>query len=818
MKAHSRLYATVILPLAVPKTYSYLVPTDLEEDMRFGIRVEVPLRNKLYAAIVVSIDRDLDLVYKARELVSVIDVEPIISELQYRFWKWIADYYCCTIGEVMGVALPGGLKLASETKVVISPDYDGDVTDLNEHEFLIAEALAQQQELSISAIQEITDRKTVYPYIRTLLDKKAIYIKEELKQKYKPKKADYVALTAEYNSSADDLTKALDLVTRSDHQTRAVLAFHQLRKGDGPIAKSAIVEAASVTGSVIKAIEKKGIWTIERKIVSRLDLANSDHQDDSPMSDQQKAAYDFITDPAGGKKPVLLHGVTGSGKTRVYVELIKAAIDRGDQVLYLVPEIALTTQIVQRVQAALGTKVQVYHSRMGDNERVELWNATYQGLPVVLGARSSLFLPYQKLGLIIVDEEHDSSYKQQDPAPRYNARDAAAYLAALTKAQMVVGSATPSLESYYNARSGKYRYFAMPDRYGKATLPTVEVVDLRKAYRSNAMKGMISLDLYRAIEGALEKQEQVLLFQNRRGYSTSIQCTVCGWVAECPNCDLSLTLHQFLEELKCHSCGHRAKNPKECPACGSDEITKVGFGTEKIEDQIKELFPTASVRRMDYDTVRTKNQFRDLIHDFETQKVDIMVGTQMITKGLDFEKVTVVGVLHADRILHFPDIRASERGFQLLTQVAGRAGRSTRPGTVFIQTFQPDHPVIQETIMGAYVDFAIREGNERQQHTYPPFFRMIHIQLRHKKRQIVEDAARSMAVDLRKRLGNRILGPAEPGVARLRNYYLQNIIIKFEKDPQQATFVKKYLLTVKSNLSNTKAYKSVRIVIDVDPY
>ena len=817
MTTTARLYATVILPLAVPKTYSYLVPEELEAYMQFGIRVEVPLRNKLYAAIVVDLERGLKLDYKTRDISAVIDEVPLISQQQYAFWSWIAEYYCCTIGEVMGVALPGGLKLGSETKVVISPDYDGDVTDLNDQEFLIAEALANRQELTIDEIQDITDRKTVYPYIRTLLDKQAIYIKEELKQKYKPKTADYLILHPDYAGGADRLSKALELSTKSDHQTNSILAFAQLRNGKDQLPKLDVMHKATVTGSVIKALERKGIWTIEKKVVSRLDQDYDGTADHQPMSDQQVTAHQLIANESGGK-PVLLHGVTGSGKTRVYVELIKEAIAEGKQVLFLVPEIALTTQIVSRVQAALGKKVQVYHSRMSNNERVELWNATYEGLPVVLGARSSLFLPYQNLGLIIVDEEHDRSYKQQDPAPRYNARDAAAYLAHLTGAQIVLGSATPSLESYMNARASKYHYASMRERFGVANLPKIHIVDLRRAYKSNAMKGMVSLELYRAMEAALDRKEQVLLFQNRRGYSTSIQCTVCGWVADCPNCDLTLTLHQYFDELKCHSCGHRAKNPKNCPACGNDQINKIGFGTEKIEDHVAELFPEAVVRRMDYDTVRTKNQFQDLLHDFEQRKVDILVGTQMITKGLDFANVSIVGVLQADRILHFPDFRSGERGFQLLTQVAGRAGRAAVEGHVYIQTFQPDHPVLQETIANSYVDFAIRESSERQAYTYPPFFRLIHIQLRHKKQHIAQEAAQIMAQQLTARLGNRVLGPAEPSVARLRTYYLQNIMIKMEKDPEQIHYVKRLLLAAKSNLTNTKGYKSVRIVIDVDPY
>ena len=786
--------------------------------MKFGIRVEVPLRNKLYSAIVVRVDQDLELEYKARKLISVIDEKPIISEDQYKFWSWMAHYYCCTIGEVMGVALPAGLKLSSETKVILDPNFNEDYSDFNDHEYLITEALSIQNELTIDQIREIIDRKTVYPFIRSLMDKQVLYVKEELKQKFKPKKAAFIRLKEPYLSDQHALSNSFDLLTRSEKQTKALLAFVKLSRSDREISKKEVTDLAHVDGSVIKAIEKKGIWEVYEKVVSRLGAFDDEEADAHPMSAGQERAMQELRYFLDEQKPVLLHGVTGSGKTRLYIELIQEVLAKGQQVLFLLPEIALTTQIVQRIRNVFGAKVGVYHSRLNNNERVEMWNSVFDEHPIILGARSSLFLPFQNLGLVIVDEEHDPSYKQNDPAPRYNARDAAVWLSHALKAKIVMGSATPSMESYLNAQTEKYGLVRMEERFGEASLPDIHIVDLRRQYRSNAMKKMLSLDLYRAIEEALSKKEQVLIFQNRRGYSPSIQCTVCGWMAECPNCDITLTLHKYFDELKCHYCGHRKRNPKSCPACGNDHLKQIGFGTEKIEEEIQELFPDAQVKRMDYDTVKTKNAFEKIIYEFDSGKIDILVGTQMITKGLDFDNISVVGVLNADMILQFPDLRANERGFQLLTQVAGRAGRKSKKGRVMIQTFQPDHPVLAETISNAYRDFFNRESMERKKFIYPPFFRLIQIELKHKKPHIVEEAAKIFADILKKKIGSRVIGPAAPGVARLRGLYLQNVVIKMEKDAEKVNYVKRLLIDAKSHIKNSKGYKSVRINIDVDPY
>ena len=810
-------FVNVILPLAIPKTYTYTVPSHLKKEVGFGKRVEVPLRNKLYSGLITELFEDVQLDYKTKDILSVIDDDPIIHEFQYEFWKWMANYYSCTIGEVMHVALPGGLRLGSETKLLIHDDFNDDFSDLTDNEYIVAEALTIRNELTIEEVKDILDRKTVYPLIRSLLDKRVVKLKEELVAKYKPKRIGFMKLMPLFEENKEMLADAFEKIKRSEHQTNALLAFVSLSRGSSEVPRSSIYEMSGASIGALKSLEKKGIVELFDKDVSRLIYEASDGELPE-LSDEQVRALKEIDGHFDEKKIILLHGVTGSGKTRVYMELIQQAIDNGKQVLYLLPEIALTTQIVARLKHIFGTDVGVFHSRMNNHERVELWKDVIIGKKVILGARSSLFLPFPNLDLIIVDEEHDPSYKQSDPNPRYNARDAAVYLSKKLDAKILLGSATPSLESYLNTQENKYALVEMMERHGGVSMPEIEIVDIGRAKKSGKINGFFTHHLIDAIKVALVNKEQILLFQNRRGYAPSLQCNTCGWKGECKNCDIALTYHKFFDELRCHICGYRNKNPHECPACGNDALEEVGFGTEKIEDEIQKIFPEAKIKRMDYDTVRTKNSYEKILEDFGSREIDILVGTQMITKGLDFDNIAIVGVINADSTLMFADFRAGERAFQLLTQVAGRAGRRKKRGKVLIQTYNPEHPVIQEIITNNFQKLYRRESQERKRFVYPPFFRMINIQLKHKKPRIVHDAARYMAMQLKSVLGNRVVGPAEPGIARVKGYYRQNITIKVEKKPKAIQIAKAQILHQKSVLKTSDGYKSVRVKIDVDPY
>ncbi len=813
-------YVTVVLPLALPNNYTYEIPNKLADEIQFGIRVEVPLRNKLYAALVVELHEDVQIEYKTRKIISVIDQLPIITTKQYELWKWITKYYSASMGEVMNVALPSGMKLTSETIVVLHNSEEIDFQELNDDEFLVTEALTIQGELRIDEIRKILDKKTVYPVIKSLVDKLIVYVKEELKARYKEKKKSFISLQETYLENPDLLTTALDLCARSEKQTKTILLLYQkFKNGVTSLRASEITNELGVDSSVFKALEKKEIIDIRKEVVSRIpEIKEGPTTEMSPLSPAQEKALIGINSHFAEGKHVLLHGVTGSGKTRVYMELIRECLEQERQILYLLPEIALTTQVVNRLSEVFGNQIGLYHSKLNNHQRVELWKSCYEGKPIILGARSSLFMPFQDLGLIIIDEEHDPSFKQNDPNPRYNGRDTAVYLAGLHGAKVVLGTATPSLESYNNALSQKYGLVSMTERYGNVQLPEIEVVDLKLQYRSGQMYEFVSKPLREAIEDALAKDEQVLLFQNRRGFSPTIQCTQCEWVSECGNCDVSLTYHQFRSELRCHYCGYREQIPSSCPSCGHTELVKRGFGTEKIEHVIQELFPSAKAARMDYDTANTKNAMQDIIHRFEDREIDILVGTQMITKGLDFDNIGLVGILNADSMIQFPDFRAHERAFQLFTQVAGRAGRRQKKGRVILQTFQPTHPIILETVSYNFPRFFQREMKERKSFIYPPHFRMVEITLKHKQAKTVFDAANYLSSDLRQYLKNRIIGPSEPGIARIRGFYLQRILVKLEKKQSVIDLAKAKILESKHKLQSAPGFKSVRVNIDVDPY
>lgn len=815
-------FVKVIFPLVLPKMYTYSVPDELEPWILIGQRVEVSLKNKLYSAIIAEVYDHLDLEYKSKPIVAILDKSPIVLPEQLKLWFWMAEYYCCTIGEVMNVALPSGLKLESETKVVFNGNFEDIAQDLSDDEYLIAEAVSIQNELTIFQIQDILNKKSIFTVLRGLLDKNIISVKEELIEKFKPKLASFVELQQPYSDNIESMQSAFDLVGKSDKQTNALLAYMQIgRNKNISIPVTEIYHLANVDSTVISALVKKGIFSILKKPMSRIyDAGHVENEtiDMQLLSQQQISALQEIVHHFSSKKPVLLHGITGSGKTRVFAELIHKNLLAGKQTLYLLPEIALTTHMVTRLKHVFGEDVLVYHSRMNNQERIEMWQAVLNGAKIIIAARSGLFLPFRHVGLIIVDEEHDPSFKQNDPSPRYNARDAAIFISNQLGADIILGSATPSLESYYNATQGKYGLVYMPDRHGASILPEISIVNLKDEQKDKRFNGVFSQELIKSIGETLSNKEQVLLFQNRRGFAPTINCNICGWQADCPNCDVRLTVHKVFNELRCHYCGSRSKKPKQCPACGNYDLTENGFGTEKVEEDIKELFPSASVARIDMDTAKTKLAFEQIIQDFEEQRIDILVGTQMITKGLDFDNIALVGVINADALLRYPDLRANERAFQLLTQVSGRAGRRAKQGKVIIQTYNPGHPVIIETMHHLYDRFFQRESQERKTFIYPPYFRMIQIEVLHKNESIVTHAAQVLANFIKKHIGNRLLGPATPSISRIRGNYIQLITIKMEKDSKVVQMIKKTILEERENLRKIPACKSVRVNIDVDPY
>ena len=809
---------TVILPIAVPKPYTYFVPEQLLDEVQFGIRVEVQFgKSKLYAALVINIGLEAPEEYEPKAILGVIDATPIATPTQIRLWTWMAKYYCCTLGEVMHAAMPANLKISSETRLIISPLFDGNYQDLNDKEYLIAEALSIQEEISIEDVRKILDQKTVYNLIKSLLEKRIVYLKEDLKERYKPKKVSCVRLQEPYASQSELMEEAFDKLSRSERQAEALLAYIQLSRKQEFVRKQEIYTLAKVNSSIINAMVKKGIFEVYDKEVSRLGSYEEETVDAFTLTDQQERALSEIKEAFEDKEVVLLHGVTGSGKTRVYVELMQEIIDQGKQVLYLLPEIALTAQIIHRLQKIFGDQIAIYHSRLNNNERVEMWNAVFNGKPIVLGARSALFLPFKDLGLVVVDEEHDPSYKQNDPNPRYNGRDTAIYQAHLFGAKTLLGTATPSIESYHNARQQKYGLVVMPERFGGLQLPEVVLIDAKDALKKQQLHNHFTKTLLDELKAALERGEQAILFQNRRGYAPTYRCNSCGWHSECINCDVSLTYHKFHNNLKCHYCGYQSKLPEVCPACGNHQLTLMGFGTEKIEDELKIYLPEAKIGRMDFDTVRSKNAHARIINDFEEKRIDILVGTQMVTKGLDFENVGIVGVLSADQLLQFPDFRSGERAFQLMVQVSGRAGRKHNRGKVLIQAFNMSSPVLKEVLDNDFQGFYARELQERHAFKYPPFKRLIKISLKHKKPAVLNDGTKLFAHELRKKVGDWMIGPAIPYISRVRGYYILDILIKLDRDAKKIQFAKSSITEATRIMHKAGGFTGIRINIDVDP-
>lgn len=830
MADRNTLFVDVIVPLALPQKYTYRVPMELNDEARIGKRALVQFgKSKFYSAIIYSVHTTAPTAYTAKYIDSVIDEKPIVTEKQLKMWDWLTFYYMCGPGEVMNAALPSSLKLSSVSHLQLNPDFNFEETEhdfFNQKEHLLIDALLAKENMSFDEAAEILKVKTPHALINSLIKKGAILIYEEIKDKYKPKLVSFVKLTEEYKDETK-LKELLDVLEKKAFkQAEVLLYFLHLSKTDEVknnewVKKPELL--AKFDNSPVNALIKKAIFEEKQFEVGRLMHANADTYKKELSSEQQKALNE-IKESFSKHQVSLLHGVTGSGKTEIYAKLIEETIANGKQVLYLLPEIALTTQLITRMRAYFGDKVGVYHSKFSENERVEIWNAVLSNpenenkhYSIVLGARSALFLPFNNLGLIIIDEEHDYSFKQHDPAPRYHARDTAIYLATLHNCKVLLGSATPSLESYQNALTGKYGFIELSKRFHHDVANQTVVCDIKQFEFTHQKKSVLTPPLFEAIKTALKNKEQVILFQNRRGFAPYTECSSCGWVPHCAQCDVSLIYHKHSNKLMCHYCGYTLSPPSVCGACGHNDLRYKGFGTEKIEEDIEIMFPEAKVGRMDLDTTRSKYAYKQMIDDFEERNIDILIGTQMVTKGLDFDHVSVVGILNADSLFSFPDFRSHERAYQLITQVSGRAGRKHKSGKVYIQTVQPTHPVLQYILNGDLRLFYNNQLKERQHYHYPPFSRIIELNVVSKEINLVNNVSLELAKRLKTYFGKDLLGPQFPPVGKIKNNYFKRIILKVDKasPPNQ---VRQMLNTEINNLHLYYRNEKFRVQINVDPF
>lgn len=806
-------WAEIILPLALPVTYTYAVPEELLEKAKPGCRAEVEIKNKKYAGVIKSLINKKP-AYDTKAILNLLDDDPILFPQQLQLWQWMAQYYMCTEGEVMAAALPAHFKLSSETVLIFNEEAGDDFSHLEDEEFLVAEALLLKKELRLNEVQQILDITHVYPLIKKLIDKKICLVWEAVEDKYKVKKENYVLLNPAYDNE-EELSKKLNEWHGAPKQMELLLAYLHLQKTNGDVLQTELLKKAGASTAQLKGLTDKNILWVEKRNVDRIKTLPKNVDIDFEFSQAQQEASDEVAAKFKEKQVCLLHGVTGSGKTQVYVKLIEKHFKNNKQVLYLLPEIALTAQIIRRLQKHFGGNIAIYHSKFSNNERIELWNKIRTGeIKIVLGARSALFLPFKELGLIIVDEEHDASYKQQDPAPRYNARDAAIYYAGLFGSKVLLGSATPSVESYFNALHDKYALVELNERFGGIKLPAIEIINTRQVAQKG--KVMISPQLKEAMQQELDKDKQIILFQNRRGYNPYLICGTCGYIPQCQHCSVSLTLHKFSNKLHCHYCASQYPKLITCPACGSNNWLEKNFGTEKIEEVLEEEFPKNKIARMDVDSVRGKRAHDILIQQFEQHRFDILVGTQMVVKGLDFDKVSLVGILDADGLLSFANFRVNERAFQLMEQVSGRAGRKNEQGKVIIQATNVKHPVLQMVQAHDYKQFYHYEIENRKQFFYPPYSRIVLLTLKHKDKNIVTAAAEKLGALLRQDLKENIVGPAAPVINRIRNQYLMEILIKLPKEKGMSGTYKKVIRNHINLLQSEKAFKSVTVMADVD--
>lgn len=819
------LFAEVILPLPLYSTFTYSVPDVMAAQLRVGCRVLVPFgRKKYYTAIVTMIHSIKPKGYEVKEILSMLDDEPIVKHPQLKLWEWISEYYLCSLGDVYKAAVPSGLKVESETFVSADPDFEeAEPGELKERERIILDLIGSRDRVQLTEISRATGFKNVEAIVSRLIEKGAVFVAERMVNNYRPKTETYIKLTIEHNDN-DELHRFFDLVGRSKKQEALLLAYldlsHWLQKSKTPaeVSKKSLLARADVSQAVLSGVIAKGILCQYKKEINRFADLTSSKVELPTLTDEQNRAYKEILESYKDKPITLLHGVTSSGKTSIYMHLIDEALRQKKQVLYLVPEIALTTQLTHRLQRVFGKQLLIYHSKFSDNERVDIWKRLlHSNEPcVVIGVRSSVFLPYSNLGLVIVDEEHDTSYKQQDPAPRYNGRNVAIILANMHGAKTLLGSATPAIESYYNATTGKYGLVSLLNRYEGIKMPEVEIIDTKIARKKKEMNGTFSSRLIGLCRESINAGEQVILFQNRRGYAPMVTCKQCGWVPKCENCDVSLTYHKHLHTLTCHYCGYTITLPDLCPACKQPTIEIVGYGTERIEDDIDGVFPDTRILRMDLDTTRNKNSYEHIIEEFSARKADILVGTQMVTKGLDFDGVSTVGILNADTMINFPDFRAHERAFSMMEQVAGRAGRKNKQGRVVIQTSNTENPVIKFVCQHDYIGFYKQELADRENFKYPPFTKIINIYLKHRDDNILNEMAVRYSNMLRQVFGYRVLGPEAPMVARVQNLYIRQIVLKMENAASMVK-VKKILRTIYENMLKVDSrMKSTILYYDVD--
>ena len=813
-------FLDVVLPLPLERLFTYAISAQEAAFIRPGMRVAVPFgKSKIYTALARRVHQNAPSAYEAKEIYQILDEVPLVNPVQWQHWEWVAKYYMCSLGEVVRTALPGAFLLESETMILPNKDVEVDEMGLGDDEFLVYEALQHHSSLTIGEIGEIVERKNVLALVNRLVLKGVALQREELHEQYRPKLVRYVKLSPAHGGE-EKLEELLKELGRAPKQSQVLLSLFQWRATHKkPISLEGLERESGSSKAVIKALVDKGILEEFQIRQDRVDQGKASKETaDIVLNEHQAKALEDIRAGFAKDRPVLLQGVTSSGKTEVYIKLLQACLDQGKQALYLLPEIALTSQLINRLQAYFGNRVAVYHSKYSIHERVEVWNNVMDSrekAQIVIGARSSLFLPYSDLGLLVVDEEHESSYKQFDPAPRYHARDAAVVLAGLHRAPVLLGSATPSLESRYNVQRGKYGYAGMDHRYGQVMMPEIHLVDIKEATRKKRMKGHFSHVMIEAITETLGAGEQLILFQNRRGFAPVVECTTCGHVAQCSNCDVSLTYHRHNQQLRCHYCGHHMALQHQCLACGSPTLDKKGFGTQQIQEELEQLFPQARVGRMDLDTTRGKYAYEKIISAFENHEMDILVGTQMVTKGLDFRNVGLVGIMNADSMLNFPDYRAHERSFQMLTQVAGRAGRTKKRGRVLVQTYDPHHQILQQVAANDYVGMFQEQLQEREQFGYPPLAKIIKLTLKGRDFNLVNQASDWMASSLKNVLGHQILGPEYPPVARIRRDYLKNILIKIPGN-HSLSQTKNGIKRIERSFNAISKYMSVRLVYNVD--
>ena len=827
-------FIEVILPLSLPKTFTYRVSENEFAFIKKGMRVAVPFgKSKIYTALVIDLHREEPTLYEAKEIDQILDERPIVNELQINLWFWISSYYMCYIGDVYRGALPSALLLESETIISQNNETFVDESSLSDDEFLIYEALQSQSSLKIQNIIDIVNKKTVLPVIQKLINKNIISLQEEIQEEYKPKLVKYIRLHEQYQKE-ENLIALLDSI-KSEKRKNLLLQYFQLQARERqPISIKQLTETAQTSAAIVKALIDKQIFEEYFIQEDRVNFEMNKVENEFSLSVAQQTAFDEIVKSFVEKDVTLLHGVTSSGKTEIYTKLIENYIALGKQVLYLLPEIALTTQLVTRLTKHFGNKVAVFHSKYSNNERVEVWRQVLNSsdkAQVVIGARSALFLPFNNLGLIIVDEEHEQTFKQQDPAPRYHARDAAIVLANFHNAtranpeasgepggaKVLLGSATPSIETYYNANSEKFGLVILKERFGKVPMPEIELVDLKDSYFRKKMKGHFSSTLIDEITEAFANNEQVILFQNRRGFSPVLECMTCGHVPQCPQCDVSLTYHKYKNQLRCHYCGYSMAKPSNCHVCSSVDLETKGFGTEQIELELAELFPQKNIKRMDQDTTRGKYSFEKIIDSFKNREIDVLVGTQMLAKGLDFDNVSLVGIMNADNMLYHPDFRAFERSFQMMTQVAGRSGRAEKRGKVIIQTYNPLHNIIQQVTNNDYEGMYKEQLYERKIYYYPPFYRLIKLTLKHRDFEKLKEGSFWLYQVLQQNLTIPVLGPEEPAIGRIRNEYIRTILIKIPGETSlQGT--KKTIQKILNSFDLVSQYRTIKVTVNVDFY